>query len=273
MEAELKHFREKWDLGEAQPLASTATAELYQVDSPTGPAVLKIFSAAAIEAAARSTSALQHYGGGGAVRLLRHGEGAQLLELIDGPAVSDTVKSGKDAEATRVICQVIRALHAASGKAPAGLWTMERNFRSLFQKAGIASSDPIFREGARMAEDLLAAAEPEIVLHGDLHHENVKNSSRRAWLAIDPHGVSGQRTFEVANTFYNPKGMAGFLSDLGTLRSRARIFSEELGLSEQRIFQFAFAYGCLSAAWQEEDGESCAETLMIARSIQLLTRS
>ena len=42
-----------------------------------------------------------------------------------------------------------------------------------------------------------------MLLHGDLHHENIMHGPR-GWLAIDPKGVLGDPGFDAANMFYNP---------------------------------------------------------------------
>ena len=41
------------------------------------------------------------------------------------------------------------------------------------------------------------------VLHGDIHHHNIRQSSR-GWLAFDPKGLVGERTYDCANTLCNP---------------------------------------------------------------------
>jgi streptomycin 6-kinase len=50
----------------------------------------------------------------------------------------------------------------------------------------------------------LTAPREEGVLHGDLHHDNVLDFGRRGWLAIDPHGLFGERGFDYANNSPTP---------------------------------------------------------------------
>jgi streptomycin 6-kinase len=49
-----------------------------------------------------------------------------------------------------------------------------------------------------------ASVTAQRALHGDLHHENVLDFGERRWLAIDPHGLHGERFFDFANIFTNP---------------------------------------------------------------------
>jgi hypothetical protein len=44
-----------------------------------------------------------------------------------------------------------------------------------------------------------------VVLHGDMHHENILKFSSRGWLAIDPKGLVGERGFDYANIFCKPR--------------------------------------------------------------------
>nr|WP_249123342.1 MULTISPECIES: aminoglycoside phosphotransferase family protein [unclassified Bradyrhizobium] len=51
---------------------------------------------------------------------------------------------------------------------------------------------------------MLAEPRDVVVLHGDLHHDNVLDFGERGWLAIDPRCLRGERGFDYANIFTNP---------------------------------------------------------------------
>src|SRR5687768_6520746 len=58
-------------------------------------------------------AALRHFDGRGSVRLLADADGATLLErLHPGHLLAPLVAAGRDDEATAVVCDVARALHA-----------------------------------------------------------------------------------------------------------------------------------------------------------------
>src|SRR6266567_6137524 len=42
-----------------------------------------------------------------------------------------------------------------------------------------------------------SSAEP-VLVHGDLHHDNVLSSARAGWLAIDPKGVAAEPAYETS---------------------------------------------------------------------------
>jgi streptomycin 6-kinase len=263
----LAEYCDKWSLQSPVPIASTFTSQIYKVSFQGSTAVLKVLNEKGKEFEARGALVLRCFNGNGSVRLLNSDEGAHLLEYLDGRQLKSLVDQGEDAAATEIISDVVKRLHSYSGPIPADLISMERNFRSLFLKVKAESADSIYIKGARVAEDLISTEQEVRVLHGDIHHENILECSRRGWLVIDPQCLAGERTYDLANVFYNPNGYTDLTASPDTIERRCDTFSKRLGLDRQRTLKFAFAYGCLSAAWCIEDGQSPEDTLRIARSI------
>lgn len=262
----------KWSLSEPVRLASTSTSEIYRVKFRGHDAVIKIFSEKGKQFESSSSIVLRCFNGNGAVRLFNSDDGAHLLEYAEGKPLRELVARGNDDEATAIVCNVVNFLHSYSGPIPSGLISMERNFRSLFQKVKSEPQDSIYVVGARVAERLLQSEQEVRVLHGDIHHENIIESKERGWLAIDPQCLAGERTYDLANAFYNPNGFLSLAESTETIKRRCAVYSTKLALDYRRILEFAFTYGCLSAAWRTEDGESTESTLQIARSIRRLLR-
>jgi streptomycin 6-kinase len=192
--------------------------------------------------------ALRYFDGHGAVRLLRDDENAHLLEYILGDDLMTMVKHGGDAEATAIIAEVLNKLHTIQKAPPEGLFTLERWFRSLFERAE-QSENSIYARGAAVARELLDNPRDVRVLHGDIHHENIRYSPERGWLAFDPKGLIGERTYDVANTFHNPGPLRDIVEREARVMQTAAILADKLDLEYSRILQYAFAYACLSACW------------------------
>lgn len=249
----LEHYLKLWNLADPEPLATTVTSHVYTVTHDGERVVLKIIEDWADEELVGAV-ALQHWQGHGAVRLIRNDDGAHLMEYAPGETLDGWVKRGDDAESTEVIAGVIEQLHSIQTAPPAGLHPLDRWFRDLFAKAdaderaGIAS---YYVRGAKVARALLADPREVRVLHGDIHHENVRQSAR-GWLAFDPKGLVGERTYDTANTLCNLI-YRGTEKDPAKNESRllasATILAERLGIERQRILTYTFAYTCLSAAW------------------------
>lgn len=264
----LKNYCEKWGLTCLVHLASTFTSFVFRVEYQAAPAVLKILNEKGKLFEGQGASVLKCFDGNGAIRLFESDAGANLLEFADGPSLLSVVDEGNDGRATSILCDTILKLHSYSGPTPADLISMERNFRSLFEQARKEPTDSPYRVGAKLAEKLIGTEARKRVLHGDIHHENIMQSSQRGWVAIDPQCLYGENTYEFANTFYNPNGYSELLESADSIQSRSRIFSSRFGIDPKRILEFAVAYGCLRAAWCIEDGQDPNPVLNIAAKIK-----
>lgn len=271
MDKELvNNYCQKWSLSSPQRIASTFTSEVFKVIFKGQPAVLKLLNEKGRQFEAKGAAVLRCFNGNGAVRLHQADDGAHLLEFVDGILLKILVEQGEDERATQIICDLIRKLHTYAGSIPTELISMERNFRSLFSKAKSEKGDSIYIAGSKVAAKLISNARDIRVLHGDIHHENILESSNRGWLIIDPQCLAGERTYDLANVFYNPNGFLEHTTSPNLIERRCDQFSRELHLDKRRILEYAFAYGCLSATWCIEDGQSPEDTLAIARVIQAM---
>ena len=104
-------------------------------------------------------------------------------------------------------------------------------------------------------------------LHGDIHHDNILDFGARGWLAIDPKGLLGERSFDYANIFCNPRDIA---TAPGRISRQASIVAEAAGLERPRLLQWVLAYAGLSAAWLLNDGEDAALPLAVAEAAAAL---
>ncbi len=264
LEDALNPYLTAWNLTDAQPLATTATSHVYTAMHRGETVVLKLLTPVGVHDEQHGPIALQCYDGQGAVRLIRHDDGAHLLEYVDGPDLMPMVQRGDDDGATAIIADVLNTLHKAHHTDASALISLGRRFRSLFTRADADGTASIYVRAARVAETLISQPEREAVLHGDIHHENIRHSARRGWLAIDPKGVYGDRAFDVANALCNPVSMPALVQDEARLLHHAAIYAAKLDIERARILKYVFAYACLSACWSVEDGEDPAHSLRMA---------
>jgi streptomycin 6-kinase len=255
MSDQLQHYLEAWHLSEPRLLAETPTSHVYTVTSGGEVVVLKLLTEYGWEEQ-RGALALSHFDGRGAVRIYRSDAHAQLLEYAAGDELVSLVERGDDEGATRIIADVLGQLHGVPQEEPAaGLLSLRDWFRELFRKAeseralGVQS---IYVQGADLAARLLDEPLEVRVLHGDVHHRNIRRSAR-GWLAFDPKGLVGERAYDCANTLCNPsRGQPGrdeLVHDERRLLTAAAILAEALEIERERVLQFTFAYACLSAGW------------------------
>lgn len=259
----LDQYTAAWQLQFPKKFASTTSSDLYKVKFQDQDCALKIFSKVGAKDEVQGSYALEYFAGEGAVKIFRFDSGAQLMEFIDGENLL-TFQRINDQKATRVICSIIKQFKI-SPPLPQELFPLARWFQSLFRE-GLGSD---FQSAAKLAKELLESPLNTTVLHGDIHHENILRHPERGWLAIDPKGLLGEKTFDTANLFYNP-GSPLQIYGCERIESVAEICSKELDIEMKRILSFAYVYGYLKAAWMIEDGIDPGPTLEIAQSIKTL---
>ncbi|NJM81874.1 MAG: phosphotransferase [Tabrizicola sp.] len=236
-----------WKLTDPVPLADTPRALLWRVRYRGTSAVLKLARPDAAEEV-RGGMVLRWYDGIGAARVLQMSGRAILMEALSGPRLGDIVRGGEDARATAILAGVIAGLHHDRPPPPAGLEPLALRMQPLLERA---SSGPL-AEAATIARQLLRDPAPVVVLHGDLHHDNILGSDR-GWLAIDPKGVLGDLAYEPANAFRNPEGMGDLARHPDRIAALAATLSVGPGLDRRRLLGWAAAHCGLSCCWHDKD--------------------
>ena len=107
-----------------------------------------------------------------------------------------------------------------------------------------------------------------VLLHGDLHHENIVGASRQPWLAIDPKGLIGEPPYETGALLRNP--MPHLLNmdrpDL-VLARRIEQLNDHLELDRARIRGWALAQAVLAVSWALEDHGKNWEPWMVCAEL------
>jgi streptomycin 6-kinase len=252
----LNAYINKWQLSDVVHYTETHTSRIYVVTYQEKPAILKLLHPDEIEEQ-RGAIALRHFNGQGAVQIFLSDQGAQLLEYAYGPALVTLVEEDRDEEATKIMAGVIRNLHTVPQTTPTdGLVPLQLWFQGLISGNNFEpyeGEDAIFVHGARVAEKLLSSEQDIRILHGDVHHYNIRKTER-GWLSFDPKGLVGERTYDCANALCNPV-ITELVHNEKRLLRNAAIFADTLNLDKQRILDFTFAFCCLNASqWIGKDG-------------------
>ena len=274
MTAEHPPFPADWRIESASPIADTVVGSLYDVTLADGTAaIVKLLKPKALEDSLRGADFLDWRDGVGCVRLFARSDTMLLMEHAGETTLRDHLEAHGDREATRIAAEALAEYHRPSDRpAPASLQPLSRYFKSLFDKAErdrrAGVSGP-YAEAAAMAGTLIADQRDIKPLHGDLHHENIVYGPR-GWLIIDPAGLIGDAALDVANMFSNPLDRFDLTRDEERIAGMVDIFAETLGRDARTILRYGFAYGCLSAAWHDEDGndEDRDDELAVAAAIR-----
>ena len=245
----------RFDVLDATLVERTGIATLWKVRTRDhAAAALKIYHASdmgnerpgfAFMSALSSAPVVQVYG--------THPKAA-LMEWLDGPSLGDMTRAGQDTAAALELVSVANGLHARTkGLTSLDLPELESWFTALFDlqcgsglsdenRANIANSQSLARHLVGTQNDIRP-------LHGDLHHDNIKLGVR-GFTAFDAKGVLGERSFELANAFRNPKGAARTVRNPARLRHLAALWSIQFGVAEHRLLQWVAVKCALSIAWR-----------------------
>ncbi len=122
-----------------------------------------------------------------------------------------------------------------------------------------------------VVQELLNSMKTAVLLHGDLHHDNIVKATRQPWLAIDPKGVIGEPPYEIGALLRNPIPRLQQTIDLKSLfLRRIDLLHEFLGFDKQRMLGWGMAQMVLGAWWANEESDEmfslwihCAEILAL----------
>jgi streptomycin 6-kinase len=239
------------------------------------PAVLKLGPPEpghlAVEAAT-----LEFLDGRGAVRLLAYdaARGALLLERAAGPPASALVPD-RDTDATAA---AIAAIHRLHRPAPAdGPWPeLTEEAASFVHHLRDVPDHPdlphrLVERAGRLFDELCASATERVLLHGDLHHDNVLAAEREPWLAIDPFGLVGDPGYEVGSMLYNPDPARRDGPWLALVEDRVERLADGLAMPVERVVAWGFVKAVLSDVWTAQAGAVTASRALDV-AVRLLPR-
>lgn len=272
----LDEFRARWLLELDQPFDNLSYNLVIPGHEIHGsPVVLKL--GVPCPEFTTEAAALDLFGGEGAVRLLKHDakRGALLMERA-GPGLP-LHKLCDEAEATRTAASVMRRLWRAAPTRHSfpSLATWFRSFTRLRERfaggSGPLPANIVARVESTFAE-LQSSAPQRMIIHGDLHHENILFSSDRGWLAIDPKGIEGDPGYDVGSFMVNqlPVEATDYVISQ-VLARRLSIFSDELQMDQKRLAQWAFCHAVLSAVWSFEESADWEDTMRLARLLEQIS--
>ena len=240
----------RWELTpDGVPIAGT-WASLLPVRRGGEPAMLK---AGMTPEEKTALDLLAWYGGEGAVKILERGDKAILMERAVGEtSLKAIARAGDDEAALTILCAAATRLHAPRAEAPPEtLVPLAERFRPL--EAATKTHGGILARCWTEALALLATSRDERPLHGDLWHDNVRDDDVRGWLAIDPKGFHGERTYDYAIMVTTPDFPA-VAADPERIRRRAAFVSRTADLDLSRLTRCIMVDAGLYALWSISGG-------------------
>ncbi|TXS39833.1 aminoglycoside phosphotransferase family protein [Streptomyces sp. OR43] len=203
------------------------------------------------------------WGGRGAVHLYARDDArfAMLLERVGAP---DLGEDEDEDEVVRVAGLISRRLAVP---APPGL-PLLRDRAGAWEGALRRDAEELAHPLSRHVIDAavatvreLGAAQPDLLIHGDLHARNILRADREPWLAVDPKGYVGDPAYDGGNLL---KTRAPALLGSGDLRRAVDrtldVFTEAAELDRERTRRWAQLHAVQAAFWGRRHGFRRART-------------
>lgn len=199
----------------------------------------------------REAAALMAFEGFGVVQIFSENTGLLILECVVPGMSLKSYFPEKDDEAINITENVIKRLH----KAPIPSTHEFPHIKDWLEALDGDLEIPVqtLQKARKIRDKLLKTAEPDVLLHGDLHHDNILQNGDE-WLVIDPKGVIGEPAYEVAAFIRNPIPELLNHSDApNIIHNRVTRFAELFELPSQRILDWCFVESVLSWIWNIQD--------------------
>ena len=199
MQDRLRHGTALWQLTALSPVYEGASKAVYQAESMEyGLVILKIntnLQEAEHEAAALSA-------GTGYCKL--HASDLTLGLLLEERVCPGTPLRREPDPARRIACfyEVFRRVHtSAPADGETYLDWLERAEAFCREKCPALHEDA--RRALQIGRSIFAAYPERVLLHGDLHHDNILLDAQSGYRAIDPKGVVGPPIFDIPRFLLN----------------------------------------------------------------------
>jgi len=94
-----------------------------------------------------------------------------------------------------------------------------------------------------------------VLLHGDLHHDNILLGADNQYRIIDPKGVLGNRVFDIPRFIINEFDDVTRVEFDKEFEQMIQRFSKQLAIPVVDVVKLVYMEICLSQCWSIEDGE------------------
>ena len=191
---------DEWELRLREPYEPGAAGYAVRAELPDGRhAVLKLVYPH--RESEHEADALALWNGDGAVQLLAHDDGRSAMLLERCEPGTTLAAAGPDV-ALDVLIALLPRLWVEAGEPfhtleDEAVWWIG-NLPEQWERSGRAVERRLVDAGVDALSSLSGSQGEQVLLHQDLHGDNVLAAEREPWLAIDPKPLSGEREFAVA---------------------------------------------------------------------------
>jgi streptomycin 6-kinase len=216
----------------------------FQGDSPI---ILKLGLDS--EGLAREAFALKCFAGYGIVKVLSEDDGMLLLKrAVPGTSLKSYFPD-QEHKSIEIACIVMQKMHQVN---------IPENHHFPHIKDWLTALDKdwnipkhYLQKARKLRDQILRTARPDVLLHGDLHHDNILQNGYE-WLVIDPKGVIGWPINEIWAFVIDIERDIPFIAHYFNFRT-------------QDLFNWYFVHVILAACWNLEDNIDASLFLRLAK--------
>lgn len=234
------------DLKPVDNMTFNYVAQAYQDDKPV---ILKL--GLNDKAISKEAACLKAFANCGAVDVIANTNSMILMQrAVPGITLKEYFPD-QDDMATNIFCEIVTSLHTAKMQINHNFYNVRDLLKTLDQEIAIPAN--VLTRARDLKDYLLTSTTNEVLLHGDLHHDNILSNDDE-WLVIDPKGFIGDPVFEVAAFLCNPSPeLLTGNNPVDLVKKRVKICQDSLGYDEQRIKDWLYVKSVLCWAWCLED--------------------
>lgn len=250
-----RRVMQTWALTGLEPVYESDRRAVFLAESENfGPVVLKYNTNSA--ALSQEYAALCAFSGKSFCKVFAYDAEAHLL-LEERILPGTPLRAEPDIhQRLRCFASVFQSIHRPTAIAcPTYLDWLEKAYTNCLNLPLPADITQQMETALQFGQELFSKYSDRVLLHGDLHHDNILRSSDGSYRVIDPKGVSGPAVFDIPRFVLNELDPALGSADIPHIRSVIHILSELLRYEESDLAKLFFMETILANVWSMEDGE------------------
>ena len=257
VQEDLDTYAVRWDLSSYQLIPSYSANLVFTCSSRQyGEAVLKIAPPASKEFQ-YEYQALREFHGRRFCQVFEADpeNGVILMEQVR-PGVPLRDEPSLDRRLS-VFCSLYRGLHVAPEhpeRYPTYLGWVRRITEYMGTRADCKELYGYMKKAEEICLSLSAVYTRKMLLHGDLHHDNLLLGRNGGYVVIDPKGVVGDPIFDVPRFILNEFGDDITEALYRHINHVIHVLGKELDIPEKVLRQCLFVETAMGVCWSVEDG-------------------
>lgn len=250
----VKELQKKWHLEQIEPISNLThnyVLRAYQTTTQRN-VICKI--SFELKDLLQEHQALLFYNGNGNCKVydLDTKLNAMLLEQLKPGTALTSLCFDQDDAATMHAATVAKKLHELPLPKDHNFQHIKEWLQLLYTLQTTAIPQHHLRKAQQISGELLAQSTNEVLLHGDLHHDNIILGTN-GWTAIDPKGIIGEPAWEVEPMITNPEKFVRNNNPKEIIKRRLDILATELTIEKQKLIKVCYVRSVLSTCWTVEN--------------------